>query len=287
MEELVGDVSDPSAARRMRKMTKEDRERNFRDAQQLFEATLPRWQQLVKEAQALDLDTSKSGLGNAFSHSDDRLVYYRKRFLAGWPLTRVVYKGTTVLAKLHEYERESQVLRELLDQSCFRRGKRGEWYDRLALVLMHHIKGDKDENRKEALRICNEGLSHPWTHLGKFTLHFCLHTLQLISMIVYHNSLQRRIVRLERALAVTEGEKSPVVAVSLRSAKKRVMKGERLEEGETGKHSIWRSSDGAEISVEALALEQYNREGWKGFHSENGILTTIVSPTCTFPRRRH
>lgn len=96
-------------------------------------------------------------------------------------------------------------------------------------------------------------------------------------LAVYHNSLQRRVARLEKALQIDEDDKSPIVAATLRTARKRIMKGERLAEGETGKHSIWRSSDGAEISVEQLALEQYNREGWEGFHSENGILTTIVS----------
>jgi Fanconi-associated nuclease 1 len=97
-----------------------------------------------------------------------------------------------------------------------------------------------------------------------------------MSVPVYHNSLQRRIVRLESALGVPADERHPPVP-GLRAAKKRIMKGEKLSEGETGKKSSWRAMDGAEISVEALALECYNKEGWKGFHSENGILTTIVS----------
>jgi fanconi-associated nuclease 1 len=42
------------------------------------------------------------------------------------------------------------------------------------------------------------------------------------------------------------------------------MEGERLDEPAIGKKSIWRASDGAECGVEELALEQYEREGWKG-----------------------
>lgn len=42
------------------------------------------------------------------------------------------------------------------------------------------------------------------------------------------------------------------------------MEGERLDEPTIGKKSIWRASDGSELSVEELALEQYVREGWKG-----------------------
>lgn len=171
MEELTGDVSDPSVSRRMPKFSKEDRERNFREAQDLFERVYPQWQQLVKSAQQADIEDAQQASSLSESGAEpisDRLTYYRKRFLAGWPLTRVVAKGTAVLARLHEYDREIQVLRELLGQTCFRRGKRGEWCDRLALVLMHHIGGDKEENRREALKVCKDALAHPWTHLSKY-----------------------------------------------------------------------------------------------------------------------
>lgn len=262
MEEYLGEALDPSRAS-TRKFTKEDRDRGLREGLKLFEECYPRWQALVKEAQAKDAEMEeeqKPALdsdGIPEEAPDDRLTYYRKRFLSGWPLTRVVWKGTTILARLHEYDREASILKDLLGQSCFRRGKRGEWYDRLALVTMHHLKGDKDELREEALALCKEGLAHPWTHL------------------IYHNSLARRIVRLESALGLPQDERHPPVP-GLRAAKKRIMKGEKLSDGETGKKAVWRASDGAEVSVEALSLECYNKEGWKGFHSENGILTTIV-----------
>lgn len=42
------------------------------------------------------------------------------------------------------------------------------------------------------------------------------------------------------------------------------MEGERVDTPTIGKKSVWRASDGAEISVEELCLEQYVREGWKG-----------------------
>lgn len=263
MEEYLGEALDPSRSS-TKKFTREDRERGLREGLKLFEECYPRWQSLVKEAQAKDVEIARERQcildknGDSAQPPDDRLTYYRKRFLAGWPLTRVVWKGTTILARLHEYDREASMLQDLLSQSCFRRGKRGEWYDRLALVTMHHLKGDKDELREQALQLCKEGLAHPWTHL------------------IYHNSLARRIVRLESALGLPQDERHPPVP-GLRAAKKRIMKGEKLSEGETGKKSSWRAMDGAEISVEALSLECYNREGWKGFHSENGILTTIVS----------
>jgi Fanconi-associated nuclease 1 len=172
MEEFLGEAADPSKGRTTKKFTKEDREKGFRDGLILFEEVYPRWLSLVAEAQQHDLERAKlvkDEYGDLQEPPDDRLTYYRKRFLAGWPLTRIVYKGTTILARLHQYDREVEVLRSLLGQSCFRRGKRGEWYDRLALVLMNHTGGDKEENRREALAVCEEGLAHPWTHLSRYS----------------------------------------------------------------------------------------------------------------------
>lgn len=264
MEELLGEASDPYAANRFRKGTKEDKERDMREALAIFEEVYPRWKDMVEIEKRKDEESERERHEKGIK-GDDKLTYYRKRFLAGWPLTRVVHKGSTILARLHEYDREVEVMTTLLGQSCFRRGKRGEWYDRLALLYMHHhsrltkLEGmDKLQCQEKALEICYEGLRHPWTHL------------------IYHNSLGRRIVRLETALDVPKEDRHPPVP-TLRVATKRVIRGEKLSEGETGRKSIWRARDGDEVSVEHLCLQQYNREGWKAFHSENGILTTVVS----------
>lgn len=266
IEELTGEAVDSSNSGRFRKGNKEQREADMREALTIFENVYPKWKEMVKIAKLKDEQEKKERELKGIA-GDDKLTYYRKRFLAGWPLTRVVYKGATILARLHEYNREAEVMATLLEQSCFRRGKRGEWYDRLALLYMHHHSRldqsdgmDKVAYQEKALKLCYEGLNHPWSHL------------------IYHNTLARRIVRLESALDVPKEERHPPVP-GLRAAKAREMKGEKLSEGETGRKSVWRAQDGSEVSVEDLCLEQYRREGWKGFHSENGILTTIVSFT--------
>jgi len=58
----------------------------------------------------------------------------------GWVYTRLVFKGAYVLSRFHEYDQEWQVLCELLDQKLFRRGRRGEWWERRALIEVptHH-----------------------------------------------------------------------------------------------------------------------------------------------------
>ncbi|KWU46578.1 hypothetical protein RHOSPDRAFT_8870, partial [Rhodotorula sp. JG-1b] len=124
---------------------------------------------------------------------------------------------------------EVSILRHLLSQTSFRRGKRGDWYDRLAL-LQGSKKEKKDAmlraRREEALALCEKGLADPYTHLS------ALHSFS---------------------------------------------KGERIDVPTIGRKSVWRASDGEEVSVEGLCLEQYQREGWKGFHSENGVLTMIFA----------
>ena len=80
---------------------------------------------------------------------------------------------------------------------------------------------------------------------------------------VYKSSLQRRISRIESALEVPKEDRR-TFEVLLAKSEQRVMEGERLDDPTIGKKSIWRASDGEEVSVEELALEQYVKEGWKG-----------------------
>lgn len=97
----------------------------------------------------------------------------------------------------------------------------------------------------------------------------------------------RRINRIESALMVPKTERSNFVCKK-QKAEARIMEGERLDDPTVGIKSVWRARDGREISVEALALEQYQSEGWSGsvairrffadhrrFHSESGILVSL------------
>ncbi|GAA5918614.1 hypothetical protein JCM6882_000834 [Rhodosporidiobolus microsporus] len=226
---------------------------------------------------------------------EKRLLFYRRRFHPGWPLSRAAYKAAGCYAKLGQHTREASILRHLLDQTSFRRGKRGDWYDRLALILMKYPgtsssassvssptkrkaekakkeesdaeienedEGEKEkrERLEEALELCQRGLNDPFTHL------------------IYKSSLHRRIARLYSSLCL--GTVPPHLAVDLLAKpKQRTMEGERIDTPTIGKKSVWRLSDGAEGTVEELCLEQFGREGWKGFHSENGVLTMIFALT--------
>jgi Fanconi-associated nuclease 1 len=81
-----------------------------------------------------------------------------------------MYKGAAIFARQHNYEREAEILEALIRQTSFRRGKRGAWYDRLALIFMNHFDDDKEARRRQALDLCKQALQDPWTHLSEQAL---------------------------------------------------------------------------------------------------------------------
>ncbi len=166
----------------------------------IFESIWADWKQAVAECEA--------GLPEGLI---DRLSYHRMRFHAGWVMTRIIYKGMYVLGRFKLYEREKEVLRALLQQRVFRRGKRGDWYDRLALILMQYS-DDKTQGRKQALAVCVQGLQDPNTHLR------------------YHDALQRRIARLENALRIPFAEKHDFSYAKLQTSTEVTFHGVRLDE---------------------------------------------------------
>jgi hypothetical protein len=86
--------------------------------------------------------------------------------LIGHVLTRIVQKGADAFGTLREYDRELEVLEALLTQRHWRRGRRGKWYERRALVLTRY--GDRSpETLMRAMRGLIDSLNDQDTHLGE------------------------------------------------------------------------------------------------------------------------
>jgi len=115
---------------------------------------------------------------------------------------------------------------------------------------------------KLSLETCELALQDPDTH------------------VIFHPWIQKRLLRLERTLGIPKSQQHTFTHVALRPPVVREFTGVRLDDRDVGKKSGWRSTRDRmkEISVEELCLEQYEDLGWKGFHSENGVVTTIVIP---------
>ena len=116
---------------------------------------------------------------------------------------------------------------------------------------------------KLSLETCELALQDPDTH------------------VIFHPWIQKRLLRLERTLGIPKAQQHTFAHVALRPPVVRVFTGVRLDDRDIGKKSTWQSTRDPmkKISVEELCLEQYEDLGWKGFHSENGVVTTIVIPT--------
>ncbi|KAJ5655692.1 hypothetical protein N7507_007642 [Penicillium longicatenatum] len=221
----------------------------------------PRWQELTKEEQQKEDSVYDSGEGA-----------YLRRFSPAWVYTRIIHKSLHPLGRFKEHKHEHEVLTELLDQRLFHAARRGAWYQRKALLEEHYMwaltpSEDRNEEKQRkfwkriALRTCEEGLEDPLCHL------------------IYHYDLQKRITKLERALKVVKREQHDFGHVMLSKPAERTIEGIRIERDEPakkGKATIWIDErEGGECRVESMCLSWYRDHGWKGYHSEGGIVRTL------------
>ncbi|KAH9060002.1 VRR-NUC domain-containing protein [Lactarius vividus] len=224
-----------------------------------------------------------------------------ERFDRGHVLTRIVQKGAEALGVLKDYDRELEVLEALLNQRRWRRGRRGKWYERRALVLTRY--GDKSpEILRRAMLGLIDSLNDPDTHL------------------VYRPSLSRRLTTLEKKMGIDPEERHEeaplalaedvyITGVRLRNpaavqttqqpplntptkakqsilsfavAKTTTVKIEKeaklltisQRDSEKGK-SIWQGQGDEAVNVETYALQHYERLGYRGYHCEGRIVTTL------------
>ena len=246
----------------------------------IFEEVYPRWKIILAEEQRKEDRVYESGEGA-----------YLRRFSPAWVYTRIVHKGTYVLGRFKEHEREHGLLEELLKQRLFHAARRGGWYQRKALLEEHYMhalkpvpglsqEAQKKHWKKIALQTCEDGLQDRDCHL------------------IYHHDLQKRIMKLEKALKLPKREHHDFGHVRLAKPLERTVYGIRIEKERTpsrngqrrdssdttaaithrkGGKTIWldEREGGGECSVEAMCLSHYRDQGWKGYHSEGGIVRTL------------
>ncbi|CAO1620795.1 unnamed protein product [Sympodiomycopsis kandeliae] len=206
-------------------------EATWNKALAMFESVWPVWKATVEKFDADQRNRQRIPADEDAKlwsvDASDRMTYHRMRFHAGWPQTRIVYKGTNVLARFKMHDREEEVLKALLGQKYFRRGKRGEWYDRLALITALYSQGQgqqsgggkaastpaaaKLQGKTAALAIAVAGIEDPDTHL------------------IYHDTLQRRITRLENQLPIPKSQKHDFSYAKLKQCAERTYYGTRLD----------------------------------------------------------
>lgn len=143
-----------------------------------------------------------------------------------------------------------------------------------------------DERKKRWHRIaaetCATALQDPDTHL------------------IYHYDLQKRLVKLERKLPIPKRQQHDFGHVRLLLPEEHTVSGIQLVRQESlapgapkpgtpggpSTKTVWldelsgdRDEDGnaPKVSVEEMCLSWYRSQGWKGYHSEGGILRTLFA----------
>ncbi|QVM09351.1 hypothetical protein D8B26_004013 [Coccidioides posadasii str. Silveira] len=244
----------------------------------LSRSVYPRWKALLNQEHLRENGCNDLG----------EIVYLR-RFSPAWVYTRIVHKGLYALGRFKEYNKEHELLVELLEQRFFHPSRRGVWYQRKALLEEHYMwsvapfEGRSEEAQKRkwkrnALRTCEEGLQDPDCHL------------------IYHYDLQKRIMKLERSLNIAKREQHDFSHVMLTKPEERTIEGIRVEKDPPikptskptggysfrGRPTIWidEREGGGECRVESMCLSWYRDNGWKGYHCEGGILRTLFGLLC-------
>ncbi|EME79655.1 uncharacterized protein MYCFIDRAFT_204898, partial [Pseudocercospora fijiensis CIRAD86] len=265
---------------------------------EIFKEIHSRWRILLAEEQRKEDSIYSTGEGA-----------YLRRLSPAWVYTRIVHKAAYVLGtgKFKDHKREHEILCELLNQRLFHTSRRGDWYQRKALLEEHYmhlhlpspaeckdIEAKKKHWKRVALSTCEEGLQDQLTHL------------------VFHRDLQKRTTKLEKQLKVPKRQQHNFEHVRLTKAQERTFEGIRIERdrsangsrrnseqmskpntGNRGAKTIWldpaldikNEADAdnkdnklveGECSVEEMCLSSYRALGWKGYHCEGRLLRTLV-----------
>jgi fanconi-associated nuclease 1 len=252
-------------------------EQGLQEMIQIFDEIYPRWVELLAEELRKEDQVYQSGEGA-----------YLRRLSPAWVYARIIHKATSVFGKLRMYQREHQILCELLKQKLFHHARRGAWYQRKALIEEHYLAhlcendGRNEEAqvrhwKRTALRTCEEGIRDPLVHL------------------IYHHDLQKRISKLERACRVPKREQHNFSHVRLAAPVEVTFYGVKRQDlddlsnsktrrnstgsnsGLRGTKTIWLdpAEPDKECGVEDMCLSHYRSQGWKGFRTEGGLMRTL------------
>ncbi|KAG8733061.1 hypothetical protein FRC11_008942 [Ceratobasidium sp. 423] len=274
IENILVGVGQPRGA-------KFDRQKACQDVVNIWETHWDRWNLLV--AYLKDKSHRERGL---------------ERFEEGYLLTRLVYKAAECFGTLEKFDMEAKLLAALLRQTRWRRSKRGRWYDRIALVYTKYM-GGGDANLRKARDYLLMGLNDDLVSIGSRPM--LLRRLQTLEKQLRLPPDEQYLG--ERGLKVAvetqiEGARiyTPQTSPSKGTAATTKMTPSTMDKAIlmhfsgspssslpmgggnqrlkwTGK-TIWAGKEG-EVNVETLALEYYALHGFRGFHSEGAIVSTL------------
>ncbi|OBT71119.1 hypothetical protein VF21_09913 [Pseudogymnoascus sp. 05NY08] len=240
----------------------------------IFEEVYPKWQALVEDEQRKEDRVYESGEGA-----------YLRLFSPCSVYTRIIFKATLVFGRLKMYEREHSVLTKLLEQRLFIY-RRGGIYQRKALLEEHYL-ADAGASSTETAGMSQDQMKRYWKRSSLKTAEEGLQDRDC--HVIYHYDLEKRIVKLEKAIKIAKREQHDFGHTRLITPIERNVEGIQVrvipadvgragaEERRSLKTTWVDEKDGGECSVEAMCLSWYRSQGWKGYHAEGGILQTLFA----------
>ncbi|TQV99781.1 fanconi-associated nuclease 1 [Cordyceps javanica] len=237
---------------------------------EIYDIIYPRWKKLLEEEKRKERSVYEFGEGA-----------YLRRFNPGHSYTRILTKAGYAMGKFKEYKREHDLLKELLEQKMFHLARRGDWYQRKALLEENYMAklgepcapAELDRRKKE------------WNKTAAATCEIALQDSDC--HLTFHFGLQKRLLKLEKKLRIPKRLQHDFGHVALAKPLEITVEGIQLKretlskEGNTGAptKTIWfdeLDSEG-ECSVEDMCLSHFRANGWKGYHSEGRIVRTLFA----------
>lgn len=237
---------------------------------EIYDVIFPRWKKLLAEEQHKEQTVYEFGEGA-----------YLRRFNPGHSYTRILAKAGYAMGKFKEYEREHNLLQELLGQKMFHLARRGDWFQRKALLEENYmaklgepytaaeLERRKKHWNKTAAATCETALQDPDCHT------------------TFHFGLQKRLLKLEKKLRIPKRLQHDFGHVKLAKPLEITVQGIQLKRETTPKpgnvgvptKTLWLDELDCEgeCSVEDMCLSHFRAQGWKGYHSEGRIVRTLFA----------
>lgn len=168
--------------------------------------------------------------------------YFLRRFTAAWSYTRALQTIAEACERLKRYRFAATIYECLLEEDRICLGRRGQWWERLALILHKHLK-----DRSAAEECLLKALSDP--------------SVRTSSRL----SLQRRLTKMQKS---EDWEEHPIEVITI--------EGTPLSHGITGRKLVFQIDEDTTGSVEELVLHHFAEHGdWTGMHTESSIYTSL------------